>query len=152
MCAMQYHPAQQGDAPRLAELRVAAMRPSLEAIGRFDAHRARQRFLDGFDPSETFLIMQDDNLAGFFVLRLRCDHLRLEHLHIDRTYQGLGLGRAVIRQAQSQATDAGLPLRVTALRDSPANAFYLSCGFAVTLQETFDIHYHWLVQTTDDPV
>lgn len=34
-----------GDAERLADLRVAAMRPSPEAFGRFDALRARDRVL-----------------------------------------------------------------------------------------------------------
>ena len=37
------------DGEALASLRVAAMRESLERIGRFDPQRARQRFLATFE-------------------------------------------------------------------------------------------------------
>jgi len=35
----------------LVAIRIAAMRESLERIGRFDRQRARERFLAGFDPA-----------------------------------------------------------------------------------------------------
>ena len=37
------------DADLLADLRVRAMKESLEAVGRFDPIRAKSRFLDNFD-------------------------------------------------------------------------------------------------------
>ena len=45
------------DAERLADIRVEAMRPSLQAAGRFDRDRARARFLDAFRPEDTRLIL-----------------------------------------------------------------------------------------------
>ena len=44
------------DGDLLADIRVAAMRPSLEAAGRFDPVRARRRFRDTFEPSDTYKI------------------------------------------------------------------------------------------------
>ena len=41
------------DADALVALRIEAMRESLERAGRFDAARARQRFLSGFSPEHT---------------------------------------------------------------------------------------------------
>lgn len=50
---VDYRKAQASDAEALADLRARAMRPSLEAVGRFDPVRARKRFLDGFVPDQT---------------------------------------------------------------------------------------------------
>lgn len=68
------------DPSELAEIRVEAMRPSLEKVGRFDPERARRRFLDTYDPSETKVVHVAGELAGFYVLRDRRDHLYLDHL------------------------------------------------------------------------
>ncbi|MEP0074002.1 MAG: hypothetical protein ABJE79_14995 [Marinomonas sp.] len=53
----------------MAEIRAAAMKPSLEALGRFDERRVRDRFLESFTPDETFQIVSDDEILGFFVVR-----------------------------------------------------------------------------------
>ena len=42
----RFGPAAPGDLDRLTELRVAAMRPALERIGRFDPARARRRTVE----------------------------------------------------------------------------------------------------------
>jgi hypothetical protein len=47
----------------LAELRIAAMRPSLEAVGRFDPDRARSRFLNNFCREATRKVEVDERLA-----------------------------------------------------------------------------------------
>jgi len=45
--------AKDADAELLAQIRVEAMRPSLEAVSRFDPERARNRFLSSFQPLDT---------------------------------------------------------------------------------------------------
>ena len=131
------------DAERLADLRVAAMRPSLEAVGRFDLHRARVRFLDGFSPEQTQIILFDGTLAGFAVVREAVDHLYLDHLYVLPEYQGLKIGRAVIHDLQRRAQSVSLPVRLMALQGSPANAFYRRCGFHLRSSDAFDNHYEW---------
>ncbi|MCA0921200.1 GNAT family N-acetyltransferase [Pseudooceanicola nanhaiensis] len=143
MTALILRPATGAEGPLLADLRVRAMRPSLEAVGRFDPLRARSRFLDGFDPAVTRVILVDGAIAGFLVLRPRADHLYLDHLYLDPELQGAGLGRAAVAQAKAEAKAAGLPLRLMALRDSPANGFYLAQGFRKTGEEPMDILYEW---------
>ena len=138
-------PAAPEDGARLAAIRVEAMRPSLEALGRFDPARARERFLGAFDPDDTRLILDGDALAGFVVVRRRADHLYLDHLYLSPDRQGKGRGRAVVAAVQSEAREAGLPLRLMALRGSRANAFYESLGFRVTGSDSWDIHYEWQV-------
>ena len=64
----RFRSATGAEADTLADIRVAAMRPSLEAIGRFSPERARERFLKGFDPADTTVIECGEEVAGFFVV------------------------------------------------------------------------------------
>ncbi|MEL7172251.1 MAG: GNAT family N-acetyltransferase [Pseudomonadota bacterium] len=132
------------DPSRLAEIRVEAMRPSLEAIGRFDPERARARFLDTYSARETYILRAGGDLAGFYVLRERPDHLYLDHIYICPAHQGAGLGRGIVRRVQDQARGAGLPVRLMALRGSPAQDFYAACGFVPEWSDDLDTHYLWV--------
>ncbi|MEX0320126.1 MAG: GNAT family N-acetyltransferase [Ruegeria sp.] len=134
------------DGKALAEIRVEAMRSSLEAIGRFDPVRARERFLASYDPADTQVVFLDDQIVGFYVVRRRSDHLYLDHLYIRPPHQGKGLGRKIVRTVQEEAREAGLPIRLMALKQSSANDFYRSCGFAFVTSDAFDNHYVWNVQ------
>ena len=58
----QIYEVEEGEKEALADLRVAAMRPSLEALGRFDPDRARSRFLDKFIRVATRKIVVDGGL------------------------------------------------------------------------------------------
>lgn len=138
-----HRPAVPEDAPRLAEIRAEAMRPSLEALGRYDPERVRRRFLDGFVASDTVVLLRGEEIAGFYVLRQRPGELYLDHLYLAEGARGLGLGRRVIGRLQQEARAAGLPIRLMALKGSPANAFYRACGFEPVGEEAFDILYRW---------
>ena len=48
MAAVAFEAAVGDDAEALVAIRIAAMRESLERLGRFDPQRARDRFLAGF--------------------------------------------------------------------------------------------------------
>jgi hypothetical protein len=52
----------------LAELRVEAMRESLERIGRFDPSRARERFLSGISP-HGFVQVEHSEFDNYYVRR-----------------------------------------------------------------------------------
>ena len=56
---LNFPAAESGGAEALVALRIEAMRESLERIGRFDPDRARQLFLDGFEPAQTQHIEAD---------------------------------------------------------------------------------------------
>lgn len=131
------------EAERLAALRIDAMRPSLEAAGRFDPQRARTRFLDTFVPTETHVLRVDGRIAGFYVLRSREDHLYLDHLYLAPDFQGQGAGRKIVEIVKQEARAAGLPIRLMALNVSDANRFYQSCGFEAVGQDTLDTRYEW---------
>ncbi|MEC8011660.1 MAG: GNAT family N-acetyltransferase [Pseudomonadota bacterium] len=133
--------AVQSDADVLAGLRERAMRPSLEAVGRYDPLRVRTRFLDGFNPKATFKILIEGRLAGFYVLLTKSDHLYLDHLYIDPEFQSFQLGGQLIEKIKHQAKEVNLPLRLQALKQSRANGFYVKHGFVKTHETEFDLHY-----------
>lgn len=131
------------DLESLIALRIKAMQPSLEAIDRFDPLRARERFVKGFDAKLCSKVLVGNKLAGFYVLIDREDHLWLDHLYIDPSFQGTGLGSAILKNVQIIATNSNLVLRLGALKESRANQFYLSHGFVCIAKEQWDNIYQW---------
>lgn len=134
-------PVDASDADDLADLRVAAMRESLERVGRFDPVRARDRFLSTFTPACTRHILSAGSRVGFVVVRPQGDGLLLDHLYIRPGHQGQGLGGAVLRQVFAEAAAQGLPVRVGALKGSDANRFYQRHGFTLVEQGEYDNYY-----------
>lgn len=134
------------DANTLAELRVIAMRPSLEAIGRFDATRARQRFLETFTATDTTIILSEEgSLLGFYVVRDEDTALKLDHLYVDPAQQGSGLGSRVVQNIQSLARQHQKPIRLGALRGSRSNQFYQRHGFQLVAEDIWDLYYEWTI-------
>ena len=129
------------DADALVALRIAAMRESLERVGRFDPVRARDRFLAGFEPGATHHIELGGTRLGFFVLKLQDGTLLLDHLYIHPDHQGQGLGGRVLDHVFAQADRLALPVRVGALQGSDSNRFYLRHGFTLVETGEFDNYY-----------
>ncbi len=131
------------DALALAELRVDAMRPSLEAIGRFNPERARDRFLSKFQPESTTRLLHGDKLIGFYVVQYRDHFLWLDHLYITPEYQNQGIAGKVVDRIQQKAAKLGKPVRLMALKGSRSNDFYLAHGFTLIAVEAFDNIFEW---------
>jgi len=131
----------QSDSETLVGIRIAAMRESLERVGRFDPQRARERFLEAFDPSLCRFIEVDGVPAGFIVVRPREDHWLLDHLYILPEHQGKGLGAAVLLDLFKDADAHHMPIRLGALRGSDSNRFYQRHGFTQTNEAEWDIYY-----------
>lgn len=136
-------PVTNDDLESLVNLRIDSMRPSLEKVGRFDPDRARERFVKNFNISNTFKIVKNDFLVGFYVIINKIDHLWLDHLYINPTYQGNGLGTRVINLIKEQSTSQQKNLQLGALKESPANSFYIKHGFNQIKIEEWDNIYQW---------
>lgn len=136
----EFEQSGEGDAQALATIRVAAMRESLERIGRFDPDRARRRFLDTFSPDHTFHILQDEARIGLYVLRQDDWGLQLKHLYVCPEHQNKGVGAAVLKRVFSQADQLGCPVKVGALKESDSNRLYVRHGFVFLEQTEFDNH------------
>ena len=131
----------QSDADTLVAIRIAAMRESLERIGRFDPQRARERFLASFVPALCRFIEVDGAQSGFILIRPQADHWLLDHLYILPEHQGKGIGGAVLQDVFAIADAQRMPIRVGALRGSDSNRFYQRYGFVQTDEGEWDIYY-----------
>lgn len=55
--------------------------------------------------------------------------LRLVDVALLPRFRGSGLGTELVRALQAEATEAGLPLRLSVARDNPARRLYARLGF-----------------------
>jgi GNAT superfamily N-acetyltransferase len=140
---MKYIQAQHSDLDKLVELRDKAMKPSLEEIGRFDIKRAKARLVDNFDPLNTYKIEKNNRVLGFYVLLNKGDYFWLDHFYIDNHYQGLGIGESALYHIKELVKVHSKPLRLTALKQSRANDFYMEQGFEMIEQLTWDNLYQY---------
>lgn len=75
-------PTSLSDLETLVQMRIAAMRESLERLGRFDPQRARERFAASFAAERCHFILSDGQPVGFIQSQSHGDHLRLQHLYV----------------------------------------------------------------------
>lgn len=138
---LSFSAATEFDVDTLVDIRIAAMRESLERIGRFDPQRARERFLASFDPALCRFIAADGIRAGFILIRPQNDHWLLDHFYVLPEHQGRGIGAAVLRDVFKSADTQHMPIRLGALRGSDSNRFYQRHGFIQTDEAEWDIYY-----------
>jgi len=138
---VSYEQASAEDLDALVELRIEAMRESLERIGRFDPARARERFASTFDPVHTRHVLVNGQRVGFIVVKRHVDGLLLDHLYLRPGHQGQGIGGHVLAALLADADAQRLPVHVGALRESASNAFYLRHGFHPVSESEWDIYY-----------
>jgi len=138
---MKIEPAQAQEGEVLAELRVLAMRQSLEALGRFDPDRARQRFLDKFEPESTWKISIDSELVGFYVVTEGPNFLNLDHLYIHPKHQSMKIGSKVLKEIVEAGQNQGKSIKLGALKGSRSNKFYMSHNFVKIDEGEYDNYY-----------
>ena len=119
----------QEDFEQLAEIRRAAMRDSLERVGRYDARSSRTRLLVSFAPEFTRLILMDGKVAGVYATRRDEVGVELEHFCILPRFQNRGIGSQVLQLILLDADLRKIPVFVTALKQSGSNRFYRRHGF-----------------------
>ncbi len=131
------------DFEALLALRVAAMRPSLEALGRFDLARARERFAGQCHPAAMRWIEREGERVGLLTVHRDREPWHVQHLYIAPGHQGRGLGRWALDGVQREAAAAGVAVELEALNGSDANRFYQRQGFQVLAVQELDTRYRW---------
>jgi GNAT superfamily N-acetyltransferase len=129
------------DFEALLALRLRAMRPSLERLGRYDEPRIRDDLARSFDPAHMHHIVVDGRRVGFVSLKTLSHAMRLNHLYIEPVEQEHGFGHEVLGWVFEQADRAQLPVELCALKGSDAVRFYLRHGFAFTGEGEWDYDF-----------
>lgn len=114
------------------------MRPELERLGRWDPVRVRQRFLTGFYPAHTFVIVVAASAAGVIAVRPESDEQWIEHFYLAPEYQGQGLGSTVLRHVMGTHRDHR-PFRLNVLQGSPARRLYERNGFVHEHEDPIEV-------------
>lgn len=143
-------PVTADDFESLFELRIAAMRESLERLGIFDLGNARTRFLGQFDPQYMQHICMDEGdgqgarRAGLLTVTPYHDgRTKLQHLYLLPAYQNRKIGDWAMQQVQAQARKDGKTVWLEVLNKSDAIRFYRRHGFVQTGGDAIDLIYEW---------
>jgi ribosomal protein S18 acetylase RimI-like enzyme len=134
-------PVAEGDFEELAGLRIAAMRESLERVGRFDPERARERLRSSFVPECARFVVLAGERIGFLATQDGPDGVQLDHLYIHPGYQSRGIGSAVLKQVLAAADERRMAVLVGALKESASNRFYERHGFVLVSEGEWDNYY-----------
>ncbi|MER5946910.1 GNAT family N-acetyltransferase [Streptomyces sp. NPDC001904] len=140
MADWEIRPAQAADVEAIVELRAVVMRPDLERLGRFDPHRVRQRFRDGFVPAYAWVIEVGGAFAGSVALRPAEDCRWLEHFFLVPHLQGSGIGTAVLTHLLDRCDREGVLVRLNVLQGSQAQRLYERLGFTVESEDPVDVY------------
>ncbi|MFG3038990.1 GNAT family N-acetyltransferase [Streptomyces sp. NPDC048330] len=134
-------PVRTADVEVIAELRAEVMREDLERLGRYDEHRVRQRFRDGFSPEHTSVVEVDGAFAGCVTVRPdeSGEGLCLEHFYLAPGAQGRGLGTAVLRTLLDRADRTEEPVGLVVLQGSAARRLYEREGFTLVSEDPVDV-------------
>lgn len=137
-----FAPATPDDLARLTDLRLAAMRESLERIDRFREERARAWMARTYRPADTRLLLADGDLAGCVAFyEVEPGVMGLEHFYIYPRHQGRGLGSAVLAELLAEADAQHAAVRLTVVRESDVIRLYERNGFVVTGRDDIDVYY-----------
>ncbi len=132
-------PAGPGDLEAIVELRAVVMRPDLVRLGRFDAHRVRQRLRDAYQPQHTSLVVHEGAFAGSVALRPGADGWWLGHFYLRPELHGRGLGSAVLRTVLAAPDAAGETVRLNVFQGSAARRLYERHGFVLESEDPVDV-------------
>lgn len=123
----------------MVELRTVVMEPDLARLGRFDPVRVRQRFLAGFVPEHTRVIVVGGEDVGLVAVRPEPDARWIEHFYLRPSHQGRGIGRSVLADVLGGAPDDPRPFRLNVLQGSPARGLYERHGFVLESEDPVDV-------------
>jgi GNAT superfamily N-acetyltransferase len=123
------------------------MRPHVERTwGAWDEADQRRRFDETTDPTTHEIVLLGDEPVGCQWVREHDDSLELVRVYLLPEHQGRGVGTRLVARLRRRAADAGLPLRLRVLRESPARRLYARLGFV----ETAETEWHVEMEATPD--
>lgn len=104
---MPHRPARTEDVPALRELARRAYAGYVPRIGREPAPMAAD-YVAAVAEEDVWVAEVGDRIAGLLVLVPRDDHLLLENVAVDPSFQGTGVGAGLLELAESRARSLGL--------------------------------------------
>jgi hypothetical protein len=124
--------------------------PSLKAVNRFEAIRVVQRFTNDFQAEQTYKIIQDNNLAGFFMMHDEEAYHYLPYFYIDPHCLNTPLGTFVLTALIEKARVVNKGIRICALKGCQTTQLCLEQGFVFSHESEYDACYEYLNKVSVD--
>lgn len=149
MAPYSLRPFELRDAPALYAIHRAAMGDYVvRQWGPWDEALQKPFFQERIDAGLMHAIEVDGGVVGVYEWELRDDALIVVNLEIAPWLQGLGIGTAILRDAQRQAGERGLPVTLQVLKFNPARLLYERLGFRETGETGSHILMEWTATAT----
>lgn len=101
----------------------------VKQFGNFDEKKQDDFFAKSWQPSKSEIILVDGKDAGYCSIERFSDHIFVEQLAIDPTYQGKGIGTQVLQEVMEEAKAKNLPIKLQVLKENMAQNLYRKLGF-----------------------
>lgn len=119
------------DGDFLYRLKAACLKEYVAAIWGWDEADQRRRFMAGFDPAASHIIVVFGRDVGQLAVDLAPEEIFLAGIYLLPAYQGQGLGSQVLGDLLSAPWRRARPLRLQVLVGNPARYLYSRLGFRV---------------------
>lgn len=134
-------PATTNDRPFVEHVYFQTQRDIIEALFGWRGDNVEQMKFDEFyEMAQTSIIIEDDAEIGWMAVRHHRDHIELEHLYLDRSHQGRGIGSAILRDLIGKAEAFNLPLRLSTAKINRARRLYERLGFIQVDSDEFKVY------------
>jgi ribosomal protein S18 acetylase RimI-like enzyme len=97
-----------------------------------------------FPGAEHSIILRDEEMAGRLIVLRALDEIRLTDITLLPEYRNSGAGTLLIKELQTQASEARVPLRLRVLKaNAAARRLYERLGFAQTEESATHFMLEW---------
>ena len=133
--------SQSVDAELFYSITEQTMRPYVIAAGGTweEESRRKEAAEDAINPGASVILVNAAE-AGILAVEKLTSELRLHMLYLLPSFQGLGVGSALVSSLQKEASSRGVPLRLQVLKVNPAKAFYERLGFRIEEESEYFFH------------
>lgn len=133
MVTFERRPAAETDVDAARAMHHRAYRDVVvRQFGEWDGDRQDQFFADDWDAAPVDVVVVDGEMAGYCSIIDVDDAVHVRELVIDPSFQGRGIGGALLRQAIERAAARGVKVHIGALHENRSLQLYRRVGFVET--------------------
>ncbi len=127
----------------LFQLFKSTMQDYIDAAWGWEELLQKEGFLTSL-PARNFRVLQlGSDKVGCIYLSEKDDHLALEMILVEPTWQRQGYGKQLIDWAKSLATARKQEIRLSVLKTNPAVNFHENNGFDTTAEDEHSLKMQW---------
>ncbi len=104
----------------------------------------REGFATTLPAREFQIVIANEAPVASYHLTPKSDHLLLDMIMVEPSYQGRGYGALMMAAIKKQARTQQLPVRLSVLQTNPAIGFHTHQGFVEYSRDKHSLQMHWI--------